>query len=71
MTSQSSATKNSRRVYINASKNVIFFQVEDHLRDPTLLFKIRNYAESAQRMRHIYPQNTMLRYFLAVVSRIG
>ena len=32
--------------------------------------KIQNYAEGAQRMGHVYPQNTMLRSF-AVVSRIG
>ena len=70
MTSQSRATKNSRRVYINASTHVIFFQVEGHIRDPKLLFKIQNHAESAQHMGHVYPQNTTLRSF-AVVSRIG
>ena len=70
MMSQSRATKYSRRVYINASTNVIFFQVEGHIGDPMLLFKIQNDAKSAQHMGHVYPQNTMLHSF-AVVSRIG
>jgi hypothetical protein len=51
-TSQSRATKNSRRAYIDASTNVIFFQVEGNLCDPKVLFKIRNYTKSAQRMGH-------------------
>ena len=72
MTSQSRATKHSRRFYINASTNVIFFQVEGYHRDPKLLFKIRNYAESAQHsMGHVDPQNTAMLCSFDVVSRIN